>query len=205
MADEFFLSRWSRLKSRARQDEAPPPEAPLEGVPAEQALLQPAGATPGEGTAAETAPESQPLPAVESLTADSDFTPFMKADVDPNLRRQALRTLFRDPRFNVMDGLDVYIDDFSKPDPIPPEWLGQLTQMARLGLYQEPEPEPEEGKEAGADAVAAVAPETAPAGAADTPAATDAASEVVDCPPSASLNAEFSGVNSAHKNTKSAP
>jgi hypothetical protein len=73
------------------------------------------------------------------LTPESDFTPFMRSEVDPGLRRQALRTLFRDERFNVMDGLDVYIDDYSKPDPIPPEWLGKMNQMARLGDYKPPE------------------------------------------------------------------
>jgi hypothetical protein len=175
MADEFFLSRWSRLKHRSRQDEpqaeAPPPQppaAPTEAAPA--AVGEPADA-----------PE---LPPVESLTGDSDFTPFMKADVDPNLRRQALRTLFRDPRFNVMDGLDVYIDDFSKPDPIPPEWLGQMTQMARLGLYQEPA---EEAPKAAGDTAAGPADEAlqaaetpAPVAASDTVAEADASSEVED-------------------------
>jgi len=63
--------------------------------------------------------------------------------VDPGLKRAALKTLLRDARFNVMDGLDVYIDDYSKPDPIPAEWLGQLKQLERLGHYIEPEEKPE--------------------------------------------------------------
>ena len=88
-----------------------------------------------------------PLPPVESLTPDSDFSPFMGADVDELLRRRALKTLFQDPRFNVMDGLDVYIDDYSKPDPLPEGWLEKMNQMARLGDYRPPEEaiaEPEE-------------------------------------------------------------
>ena len=40
-----------------------------------------------------------------------------------DVRRAALKKLFSDPRFNVMDGLDVYIDDYSKTEPIPPEML----------------------------------------------------------------------------------
>jgi len=44
------------------------------------------------------------------------------------LRRRALRTLFRDPRFNVMDGLDVYIDDYSKFEVLDPEIVKQLVQ-----------------------------------------------------------------------------
>jgi hypothetical protein len=68
------------------------------------------------------------LPPVDSLTIESDFTPFMRPDVDPDVKRTALRKLFRDPRFNVMDGLDVYIDDYSKPSPIEPELVRTLMQ-----------------------------------------------------------------------------
>jgi hypothetical protein len=121
--DGDFLSRWSRRKHASRRGE-------VEEAPAKA----PAVATPAPSSV-EPPKDEEPLPPVESLTPESDFTPFMRGDVDPGLRRQALRTLFRDPRFNVMDGLDVYIDDFSKPDPIPEEWLGQLQQMARLGDY----------------------------------------------------------------------
>ena len=42
------------------------------------------------------------------------------------LKRAALKQLFRHPRFNIMDGLDVYIDDYTKADPIPPEMLNKL-------------------------------------------------------------------------------
>src|SRR5262249_18324773 len=73
-----------------------------------------------------------PLPPVESLTPESDFTPFMSAEVDAGLRRMALKTLFSDPRFNVMDRLDVYIDDYSQPDPVPEGWLEEVRQVASL-------------------------------------------------------------------------
>ena len=79
------------------------------------------------------------LPPVESLTPDSDFSPFMSGGVDESVKRRALKTLFADPRFNAMDGLDVYIDDYSKPDPLPEGWLEKLNQVARLGEYKEPE------------------------------------------------------------------
>ncbi|HYT97437.1 MAG TPA: DUF3306 domain-containing protein, partial [Casimicrobiaceae bacterium] len=68
------------------------------------------------------------LPPVESLTFESDFTAFMKPDVDEALKRMALKKLLHDPRFNVMDGLDTYIDDYSKPDPIDPDVVKQLMQ-----------------------------------------------------------------------------
>lgn len=69
-----------------------------------------------------------PLPPIESLTIDSDFSPFMQAGVDEAVKREALRKLVRDPRFNVMDGLDVYIDDYSKPSPLEPALARALVQ-----------------------------------------------------------------------------
>jgi len=123
--DEDFLSRWSRRKRAARAgapvEEARPGEPPLP-------------ATGGDAAApAEAGGPAEPLPPVEELTPESDFSPFMEDEVDPGLRRQALKKLFSDPRFNVMDGMDVYIDDYSVSDPLPPEWLGKLAAMASLG------------------------------------------------------------------------
>ena len=66
------------------------------------------------------------LPPVESLTFDSEFAPFLKPEVDETLKRAALKQLFRHPRFNIMDGLDTYIDDYTKADPIPPDMLSKL-------------------------------------------------------------------------------
>jgi hypothetical protein len=133
--EDDFLSRWSRRKHAARKGDALPGAEPAlpsaAAMPVTGASSSPAAPEPGK--------DPKPLPPLESLTAESDFSPFMNKDVDPGLRRQALKTLFRDPRHNVMDGLDVYIDDFSKPDPIPPEWLGKLNQMAHLGDYKPPE------------------------------------------------------------------
>ena len=138
-----FLSRWSRRKLASR---AGPDRPTADAIPAPAGTQSPDASaraqSPLKAPEAEPKPPA-PLPSVESLTPESDFTPFMRSEVDPGLRRQALRTLFRDPRFNVMDGLDVYIDDYSKPDPIPEEWLGRLNQMARLGDYHPPEDESE--------------------------------------------------------------
>ncbi len=125
MADEDdFLRRWSRRKAEARQ---PAREAPPDPKPA---------APPAEAGQAQPAPEAAkpaPLPPVESLNPDSDFSPFMASEVDPELRSKALKTLFSDPHFNTMDMLDVYVDDYSRPDPLPEGWLEKLRQVSRLG------------------------------------------------------------------------
>lgn len=109
-SQETFLGRWSRLKQETRQ--APPQEA-LEMAK-------------GAGT---PAPD---LPPADKLTIDSDFRPFFHPKVDEDVRRAALKKLFSDPRFNVMDGLDVYIDDYSKTEPIPPEMLAGLRQAQKI-------------------------------------------------------------------------
>jgi hypothetical protein len=101
---EAFLSRWSRRKQEAR-------EAPV------QSPARP------EIDANAPAPE---LPPIEKLTAESDYRPFFHPKVGEDVRRAALKKLFSDPSFNVMDGLDVYIDDYSKSEPIPPEMLAGM-------------------------------------------------------------------------------
>ena len=108
---EQFLARWSRLKQEA-QDQPPQKKAPEKAVDPK--------APPPE------------LPPVEKLTFDSDYRAFFHPKVDEDVRRAALKKLFSDPRFNVMDGLDVYIDDYSKTEPIPAAMLAQLKQAQNI-------------------------------------------------------------------------
>ncbi len=61
----------------------------------------------------------------------------MKTGVDPTTRAGALRRLFTDPHFNRMDGLDIYIDDYGKPDPIPMAMLRMMNQARSLGLFSD--------------------------------------------------------------------
>ena len=149
-SNDHFLARWSRRKHAA-----------VKGAPLETEPPVPTNAASNLPTApADEAAAPAPLPPVESLTPESDFSPFMRADVDEGLKRRALKTLFQDPRFNVMDGLDVYIDDYSKPDPLPEGWLEKLNQVARLGDYRPPEevPPAEAANEPGQLAEAAAEP-----------------------------------------------
>jgi len=122
--ERFSLKRWSRRKLEAARESVPPePEAmraPVQ-VPGASVQFSTIPATPGAATELE-------LPPVESLTIDSDFTAFLQPEVDESLKRRALKKLFADPRFNVMDGLDVYIDDYTKSDPIPPDVLERLVK-----------------------------------------------------------------------------
>jgi hypothetical protein len=102
VSEDDFLSRWSRRKHQANREAAQPAPAPA------------------------NAPAQPALPPLESLTFESDFTPFLAANVAESVKRAALKKLLHDPRFNVMDGLDTYIDDYTKNDPIPDEMLKRL-------------------------------------------------------------------------------
>jgi hypothetical protein len=77
---------------------------------------------------------------VSGLTPESDFKPFLGQSVTPEVKNAALRKLFTDPHFNVMDGLDIYIDDYSKPDPLPAEWLKQMVSAQVMKLVEEEAP-----------------------------------------------------------------
>ncbi|MCD6733285.1 MAG: DUF3306 domain-containing protein [Burkholderiaceae bacterium] len=98
----------------------------------------PASVPPGASDrVADPAAAEAALPPVESLTPESDFRPFMRAGTDSATRNAALKRLFADPQFNVMDGLDVYIDDYGKTEPIPPPLLARLIEAHAPGLSGE--------------------------------------------------------------------
>jgi hypothetical protein len=141
--DDGFLSRWSRRKVQVRQG-APVPELPLPPpapVPPPAAVLAPAAAPAAEEPA--PAPPPPTLEEALALGPDSDFRRFVTPDVAPDVRNAALKQLFADPHYNLMDGLDIYIDDYGRPDPIPESMLRKMAQAQFLNLFaDEPEPPP---------------------------------------------------------------
>jgi hypothetical protein len=48
-----------------------------------------------------------------------------------------MKKLFADPHFNVMDRMDVYIDDYGQPDPIPQAMLRQMVSAKFLNLFED--------------------------------------------------------------------
>src|SRR5512140_528773 len=148
-----FLGRWSRRKLDAGEGK------PLEGEP--QCAVPPSETAAGASEAAPAAaisvagpaqtpqesPAAVPPPTLEDvklLTAESDFSRFVARGVTPDVRNAAMKKLFADPRYNVMDGLDVYVDDYSQPTPIAPAVLRQLASAKFLGLFDQEEREAEE-------------------------------------------------------------
>ena len=63
----------------------------------------------------------------------------MTQGVPPEVRNAAVKKLFADPHFNVMDGLDIYIGDYNTPDPMPPGMLEKMVGAQFLGLVKNPE------------------------------------------------------------------
>jgi len=133
MAEEGFLRRWARRKTETRAGIEPAPEAasePAAGTAAEAVVdsLSPrvpaAEAAPGARAAA---PIILPtMDDVAQLTSESDFSAFVARGVDQAVRRSALKKLFADPHFNVMDKLDMYMDDYNVASPMPADMLASL-------------------------------------------------------------------------------
>jgi len=142
MAGDGFLSRWARRKADARIGAPPPEAAPASSAPAGtgEPPLPPEPAAPAPTAPPAAAPDPPPLPTLDDvarLTKDSDFSPYVARNVDASVRNAAMKKLFSDPHFNVMDGLDTYIDDYGKPNPIPLSMLRRMNQAAVLGLFDD--------------------------------------------------------------------
>ena len=132
-ARPLSFKRWSQRKLEARRAELPDKDEPA-APPSATAPTPPSANVNANANA--NSPVT--LPPIESLTPESDFTAFfsVKTPVDDALKRAALKTLLRDPRFNVMDGLDTYIDDYTREDPIPES---VLRRMAHAQQFLPPE------------------------------------------------------------------
>ncbi len=141
---ERFGARWSRLKAEARA-----------AAQTEEAPLPSAAAPPPQ------------LPQPETLTPESDFTPFMDPRVDHVTRRAALRMLFADARFNVPDPFEAYSADYTVAEAIPLDVLKTLDHARKL-LFDEPAAKPADATETAA-AGAAAAPNAQPGAIDDGP------------------------------------
>jgi hypothetical protein len=120
MAAEDFFARWSKKNSEGRPEKNAETAAP--GAPLPQASV------PAAASAA-------PLPTLEDaerLTPDADFSAFMAQGVDELVKRTAMKKLFTDPHFNIMDGLDTYIDDYNKFEALTPDIVATLNHAKAL-------------------------------------------------------------------------
>lgn len=179
-SDDGFLSRWSRRKAQVARGEpvpeavAPPPAAeaavavqPAAFDPASPGASQALPPTPGAAPEAAVEPPAPTMADVDLLTHESDYARFVARNVDTDVKNAALKKLFTDPHFNVMDGLDTYIDDYGIPDPLPAGMLRQMAQSHFLGLFAD------EAKAPGAEAAATAELDASEPAASGGPAAVD--------------------------------
>ena len=100
--EENFVSRWSRRKRLVEGAENDSTQldniAPQDGIQSED--VESNGKTDAD------------MPPLESLDESSDYSPFFSPKVSETLRKAALRKLFSSARFNIVDGLDDYDEDF---------------------------------------------------------------------------------------------
>lgn len=185
--DDNFFSRWSRRKQQVREGQAVPPVPPVPPAPAAApvrpvqpvlaqatAVAEPAMAAPAaEAETAAPAPPPPTLADVAGLTPQSDYTRFVAQGVTPEVKNAALKKLFTDPHFNVMDGLDIYIDDYGQPDPLPAGMLRKMVQSQALRLFADEERAPARPAEALSTEAAAALPAAAAEAAPLNPAAPD--------------------------------
>ena len=135
-----FLGRWSRRKNDVREGKPVVEPVPPAAVPVAVAAAAPVSRAVAPEAAAEPPPPM--LEDTRALTPTSDFKPFMAQGVSADVRNAAVKKLFADPHFNVMDRLDIYIDDYSQPDPLPAAMLRQMASAKFLNLFDEAEKAP---------------------------------------------------------------
>lgn len=160
---EGFFDRWSRRKQQARAEEAPvvvPTEVEPDAVPPVHPVSTdaPLVVAPPVQPDEPGAPPPPTLADTTALTIDSDFKPFLARGVAPEVKNAAFKKLFADPHFNVMDRMDIYIDDYSIPSPLPESVLRQMASAKFLKLFEE-EPDAAETQGAAASPMPGVTPQ----------------------------------------------
>jgi len=137
-----FFKRWSELKQS---------QAPAKPIVPEPEIKLEADQLPATVEQKSTSDEPAPVDPVNSLTLedvaklkpDSDYAQFMQAEVGEDIHQAAMKKLFTDPHYNIMDGLDIYIDDYSQEDPLPAGMLEKMVQSTMLGLFKKVEEIPQ--------------------------------------------------------------
>ena len=106
MSDEEFLKRWSRRKQEAKEAGETPAPAP----PEETAALPVPEAPPAEEV------DLSNLPPIDSITATTDVTAFLRENIPLDLSRAALRRAWAaDPAIRDFVGLAENAWDFTDP------------------------------------------------------------------------------------------
>ncbi|TXK62365.1 DUF3306 domain-containing protein [Alkalisalibacterium limincola] len=102
------------------------------------------------------------LPAIDSIGPDSDVRAFLGRNISPELRRQALRKLFHQPKFNVVCLCAEYAENYNNFTPmgaiVPHDMKRQIAVQAERLARKALEAEAGSGAASGTGAAAAAAP-----------------------------------------------
>jgi hypothetical protein len=139
-ADESVVARWSRRKHEA---------ATTTAQPTDDRVAAPSPACPAKTDA--------DMPSIDLLTADSDLSGFLSPGVSESLRREAMRKVFSQSRYNLVDGLDDYAEDYTRFQP-----LGDLLTAGLRRHRQRIAARVREACDTDADATAGPDPSVAP-------------------------------------------
>ena len=136
MADERedgrFLERWSRRKLDNEPGKDGPIETPGDAGPSVEGSDEHRLELEKNRKAAEAID-------LESLDADSDFTPFLKDGVPRALKAAAMKVLWRSsPVFANLDGLNDYDENFANPELIK-KFAGSAWQVGKGYLFDDEE------------------------------------------------------------------
>jgi hypothetical protein len=77
--------------------------------------------------------------AIEPTAPAEELSALFRPDVPRDARQQALRGLFMTDHYREMDGLDVYVGDYSKPELLTAEVLEQIDHARALLNRDAPE------------------------------------------------------------------
>jgi len=157
---ESRLSRWSRRKQQTNQQTMEEDLALqlAEQDPAEVDLpASLAGQDEQEAEASEAVLTDEDMPAIESLSENSNFSQFMSSGVSDELRNLALRKMFKAPFFNIRDGLDEYDEDFTTFEKLGDIVTCDMRHQIEVEAKKKLEAEAKEIAESGAEEESATA------------------------------------------------
>lgn len=137
-SDKGFLGRWSARKVAVSEGK---PVVDLPRVVPQAAPVLVVQAMPA-ATQAQQGLSEKPALTLENaaaLTPASDFSTFVAKGVDTAVRNAAMKKLFADPHYNIMDGLDIYIGDYSTHAPMSQSVIDEITKDGFLNMFQKEE------------------------------------------------------------------
>lgn len=110
-----FLSRWQQRKAEVAREELESEVAAELTQEPQEVTVEAEGAEPevAQASATETVEgDAEALPDPESIEQGGSFADFLKPGVDPTQRKDALRALWKQPQYNIRDGLCEYDLDY---------------------------------------------------------------------------------------------